>query len=262
MMTSLMPSPQMIALVQASTSAADHAASRWAGAVADNLDRRKVMLAAQAFMLLVSALLAISAWAGLLTPWLLLVFTFLIGCGTAFNGPAWQASVGDMVPREDAARRGRAQQRWASTSRAASARRSAASSSPRPDAAAAFPARQRDQLCRPDRRARALAARSAGIARCRASGSDRDGGGHPLCRDVAGRSASYLFRALVFGFAASAVPALMPLVARDLVERRPADLRPSARRLRPRRGRRRAFSGRCVSAFRPNDRSCGWRRPR
>jgi MFS family permease len=73
--------------------------SLWAGAVADNLDRRKVMLCAQSFMLLVSVALAASAWAGVLTPVLLLAFTFLIGCGIAFNGPAWQASVGDMVPR-------------------------------------------------------------------------------------------------------------------------------------------------------------------
>jgi predicted MFS family arabinose efflux permease len=36
-----------------------------------------------------------------MTPWLLLFFTFLMGCGTAFNGPAWQASVGDMVPRAE-----------------------------------------------------------------------------------------------------------------------------------------------------------------
>ena len=36
---------------------------------------------------------------GLITPWLLLAFTFLIGCGTALNNPSWQASVGDMVPR-------------------------------------------------------------------------------------------------------------------------------------------------------------------
>ncbi|MDB5687283.1 MAG: transporter [Rhizorhabdus sp.] len=99
MMTSLAASPQMIALVQASTSLPIMLLSLWAGAVADNLDRRRVMLAAQTFMLFISALLAIGAWAGVLTPWLLLIFTFLIGCGTAFNGPAWQASVGDMVPR-------------------------------------------------------------------------------------------------------------------------------------------------------------------
>ena len=61
------------------------------------------MLAAQTFMLLVSAGLAVMTYLGVITPWVLLGFTFLIGCGTAFNGPAWQASVGDMVPREDLA---------------------------------------------------------------------------------------------------------------------------------------------------------------
>src|SRR3546814_18145378 len=73
--------------------------SLWAGALADNFDRRVVMLCAQIFMLVVSVILAIIAWGGVLTPWLLLGFTFLIGCGTALNGPAWPASVGDMVPR-------------------------------------------------------------------------------------------------------------------------------------------------------------------
>jgi predicted MFS family arabinose efflux permease len=41
----------------------------------------------------------VCAWLDVITPWLLLMFTFLIGCGVAFSGPAWQASVGDMVPR-------------------------------------------------------------------------------------------------------------------------------------------------------------------
>ena len=52
-------------------------------------------------MLVVSVALALVAYAGFITPWLLLAFTFLIGCGTALNNPSWQASVGDMVPRED-----------------------------------------------------------------------------------------------------------------------------------------------------------------
>jgi len=99
MMVSLASSPKFVALVQASTTLPIMLLSLWAGAVADNLDRRLVMLWAQSFMLVVSAGLALCAWLGLLSPWLLLGFTFLIGCGTAFNGPAWQASVGDMVPR-------------------------------------------------------------------------------------------------------------------------------------------------------------------
>ncbi|RYD54898.1 MAG: MFS transporter, partial [Sphingomonadales bacterium] len=88
-MTSMGASAQMIALVQASISLPIVLLSLWAGAVADNLDRRRVMLAAQFFMLIVSASLSVAAWFGLLTPWTLLAFTFLIGCGTAINGPAW-----------------------------------------------------------------------------------------------------------------------------------------------------------------------------
>lgn len=100
MMTSLTRSPEMVALVQSSTVLPFVLLSLLSGAVADNLDRRKVMLVAQGFMLCVSAMLAFFAWENWLTPWLLLGFTFLIGCGTAMAGPAWQASVGDIVSRE------------------------------------------------------------------------------------------------------------------------------------------------------------------
>ena len=99
MMVQLHASPLMIALVQTSTTLPIMLLSLWAGAIADNLDRRKVLLAAQGFMLCVSLVLSICAWSGVLSPWLLLTLTFLVGCGTAINSPAWQASVGDMVPR-------------------------------------------------------------------------------------------------------------------------------------------------------------------
>lgn len=102
MMTSI-ASAQMTALVQASVTLPIMLLSLAAGALADTVDRRKIMLAAQTFMLLVSTGLAAMTWMGWITPWVLLAFTFLIGCGVAFNGPAWQASVGDMVPREDLA---------------------------------------------------------------------------------------------------------------------------------------------------------------
>ena len=89
----------MVALVQTSVALPVVLFSLLGGAIADSLDRRRVMLAAQFFMLVVSAALAVCAWQDLLTPWLLLGFTFLIGCGASFNGPAWQASVQDMVTR-------------------------------------------------------------------------------------------------------------------------------------------------------------------
>lgn len=101
MMISIAPSPDMVALVQASIAMPMMLLSLVAGALADSRDRRQLMLGTQLFMFAVSVSLAACAWAGLITPWLLLLFTFLIGCGSAFNGPAWQASVGDMVPRTE-----------------------------------------------------------------------------------------------------------------------------------------------------------------
>ena len=101
LMISIAPSAAMVALVQASVSLPVVLLSLVAGAAADNFDRRKVMLGSQVFMLTVSIALAVCAWIGLMTPWLLLAFTFLVGCGSAVNAPAWQASVGEMVPRAE-----------------------------------------------------------------------------------------------------------------------------------------------------------------
>ncbi len=101
MMASISSSADMVALVQAANNLPIMLFSLTAGALSDNFDRRQVMLIAQIFMLVVSAFLAVAAYLGMVTPWLLLFFTFLIGCGSALNGPAWQSSVGDMVPRED-----------------------------------------------------------------------------------------------------------------------------------------------------------------
>ncbi len=99
MMTALTDSVDLVALVQASTALPIMLFSLLGGAIADNFQRRTVLLVAQGFMLAVSVLLTIVAFMGLLNPWLLLTFTFLLGCGTALNNPSWQATVGDIVPR-------------------------------------------------------------------------------------------------------------------------------------------------------------------
>jgi len=99
LMTALTSSVDLVALVQASTSLPIMLFSLLGGAIADNFPRRRVLLVAQAFMFAVSLALTVTAWLGWLNPWLLLGFTFLIGCGTALNNPSWQASVGDLVPR-------------------------------------------------------------------------------------------------------------------------------------------------------------------
>jgi MFS family permease len=100
LMTSLTRESDVVALVQAATALPIMLLSMPAGAIADIWDRRALMLIAQGFMVVVSITLTALAFAGLVTPWVLLALTFLLGCGSALYGPAWQSSVGDQVPRE------------------------------------------------------------------------------------------------------------------------------------------------------------------
>ena len=214
MMTSLGASPQMIALVQASTALPIMLLSLWAGAIADNLDRRRILLTAQSFMLGVSVLLAALTWAGLVTPWLLLGFTFLIGCGTAINGPAWQASVGDIVPRPLLSSAVAYNSMGFNIARSVGPAIGGAIIAVA-GAAAAFLVNalsyvglivvlKRWQPNLPPRRLpreRLGVAMAAGVRYVRLS--------PPIL--------TVLWRAALFGLAASTVPALMPLVARDLI---------------------------------------------
>lgn len=97
LMTELTTSHALVAAVQASNVLPMLFLSVMAGAVADNYDRRKVMLLSQWFMLLVSTALAALAWRGSLGAVSLLLFTLAVGCGGTMNNPAWQASVRTMV---------------------------------------------------------------------------------------------------------------------------------------------------------------------
>src|SRR5688500_16664512 len=100
-MTGLTSSVALVALVQTAANLPIMMFAIVSGTLADMLGRRSVMLAAQSIVLTFSILLTLFAAFGQLTPALLLLLTFLIGCGTALNGPAWQASVGEIVSRTD-----------------------------------------------------------------------------------------------------------------------------------------------------------------
>jgi MFS family permease len=98
-MTSLSASPTLVALVQSATSLPVVLAALPSGALADIVDRRKMLLACQLWVGAVAAALAALTFAGWMTPWLLLAFTFLLGLGVAMWAPAWMATVPDLVPR-------------------------------------------------------------------------------------------------------------------------------------------------------------------
>lgn len=97
-MTQMTSSADMVALVQTAWMLPTMLISLAAGAIADMYDRRRVTLVALAIGLVGATLLALLQVLGLVTPWLLLGFCFLIGCSIALFSPAWQASVTEQVP--------------------------------------------------------------------------------------------------------------------------------------------------------------------
>ena len=101
LMTSLTMSPLMVGLVQAANSIAVFLVVLPAGAIADVVDRRKLLMLAQVWMVLAAAGLGALTIDGLVTPAILLLFTFLMGFGAVLNDPAWQAIVPEIVSREN-----------------------------------------------------------------------------------------------------------------------------------------------------------------
>lgn len=101
LMTSLSPSPLMVALVQAATTLPIFLFALPAGAFADLVDRRRLLIAVMAVMAVSTLSLGLLVFFGLVSAWVLLAFTFLSGAGAAFVAPAWQAIVPQLVPRSE-----------------------------------------------------------------------------------------------------------------------------------------------------------------
>ena len=97
LMTSLSSSPAMVALVEAADSIPVMLLAMPAGALADIIDRRRLLIAVQTYLMLVAGALAIITLLELTTPWVLLGFIFALGVGTAMVMPAWAAIVPDLV---------------------------------------------------------------------------------------------------------------------------------------------------------------------
>jgi MFS family permease len=101
LMTSLSPSPSMVALVEAADSIPVMLLALPAGAIADIVDRRRLLIFVQAYLMLVVSALALLTWLDITTPWALLGFTFALGIGTALMMPAWAAIVPELVPADE-----------------------------------------------------------------------------------------------------------------------------------------------------------------
>ncbi len=97
LMTQLTMSPLMVGLVQAATTLPVFLVILPAGALADMVDRRRLLLITQVWMVAAAALLGIFTLLGTVTPWILLLFTFVLGLGAVMNDPAWQAITPEIV---------------------------------------------------------------------------------------------------------------------------------------------------------------------
>jgi MFS family permease len=69
------------------------------GVLADRLPRRRLLIITQSYMLLLALLLAALAFTGWVRPWHIVVLAFLLGAGNAFDAPARQAFVLELVDR-------------------------------------------------------------------------------------------------------------------------------------------------------------------
>jgi MFS family permease len=97
LMTQLSDSPLMVSLVQAASAIPVFVAVLPAGALADMVDRRRLLLFTQSWMIVAAAALGVLTLLHATGPWMLLAFTFLLGIGAVMNDPAWQAITPDVV---------------------------------------------------------------------------------------------------------------------------------------------------------------------
>jgi MFS family permease len=101
LMTSLAPSPLMVSLIQTAGNLPYFLLAVLAGTLADIADSRRLLIVSQIWMLASAGTLGILTLLHLTTPWILLGMSFSIGMGAALGGPASQAIVPELVPRDD-----------------------------------------------------------------------------------------------------------------------------------------------------------------
>src|SRR5207253_668649 len=97
LMTSLSSSPSIVALVEAADSFPLMLLALPAGALADIVDRRRLLIVIQFYLLIVAGTLGILTLLDLVTAWMLLGFVFILGVGNAVMMTAWSAIVPELV---------------------------------------------------------------------------------------------------------------------------------------------------------------------
>jgi MFS family permease len=101
LMTSLDPNPFVVSMVSVANSLPMFLFAIPAGALADIVDRRRLLIFGESAILITSTAFAALVWLHLITPVSLLVLSFIVTVGSAITAPAWQAVVPELVPKQD-----------------------------------------------------------------------------------------------------------------------------------------------------------------
>jgi|SRR5579864_1199051 len=101
LMLSLGVGPVYIALIQTASTLPFFLLALPAGALGDIVDRRRLILVTEYWMLAAAVALAVATLLGVMSPWLLLGLTFLLSAGDACEAPSWRSLLPDLVARED-----------------------------------------------------------------------------------------------------------------------------------------------------------------
>jgi MFS family permease len=99
--TDLSASPAAVSLIQAAASLPVFLLAIPAGVLSDILDRRRFLIVVQVMLAAVSTTLMVLAHTGALTVPYLVVLTFVGGVGAALMAPTWQSIVPELVPRSE-----------------------------------------------------------------------------------------------------------------------------------------------------------------
>jgi MFS family permease len=101
LMVSLGAGPMYVALTQTASTLPFFLLALPAGSIGDIVDRRKLILCTEAWMVCVAIALAVVTLTGVITPWILLALTFALSAGDAFETPTWRAVLPELVRKDD-----------------------------------------------------------------------------------------------------------------------------------------------------------------
>ena len=104
LMSTLDPTPEMVSAVRTAMAVPIILLAIPAGVMADRIDRRRLLIMTQCLLLATASILSAMTLSGAITSWSLLALTFVMGLGWVIHVPTWQASVPELVPKQQLAR--------------------------------------------------------------------------------------------------------------------------------------------------------------